>query len=65
MYRVMVVDDEVYVRDLLVKNLSKSGLEIEIVAVASDGREALEQAFVLKPDIVLTDIAMSFMDGLD
>ena len=65
MYRVMVVDDEVYVRDLLVKNLSKSGLEIEIVAVASDGREALEQAFVLKPDIVLTDIAMSFMDGLE
>ena len=47
MYRVMVVDDEVYVRDLLVKNLSKSGLEIEIVAVASDGRGGLGQAFVL------------------
>ena len=65
MYRVMVVDDEAFVRDLLVKNLSKSGLNIEIVAAASNGRAALEQALVLKPDIVITDIAMAFMDGLE
>lgn len=65
MYRVMVVDDEEFVRDLLVKNLGKSSLDIEVVATASDGKEALVQALALKPDIVITDIAMPFMDGLE
>lgn len=65
MYRVMVVDDEEFVRDLLVKNLGKSALDIEVVAAASDGKEALSQALTLKPDIVITDIAMPFMDGLE
>lgn len=65
MYRVIVADDEGYVRDLLVKNLTKISPDLEVVAVASNGREALQKALVMKPDIVITDIAMPFMDGLE
>lgn len=65
MYRVMVVDDEEFVRDLIVKDLGKAALDIQVAAVASDGKEALAQALALKPDIVITDISMPFMDGLE
>lgn len=65
MYRVIVVDDEEFVRDLIVKDLGKGELDIQVVAVAADGKEALAQALTLKPDIVITDISMPFMDGLE
>lgn len=64
MYRVMVVDDEDYIRDLLVKNIHESVSGVEVVAVAGDGREALKSALELKPDIMITDISMPFMNGL-
>lgn len=65
MYRVMIVDDEDYVRDLLVESLQEAALEVEVVAAAGDGKEALEAAILLDPDIVITDIAMPFMNGLE
>ena len=65
MYRIMIVDDEDYVRDLLVKNIRSSSLPVEVVAAAGDGREALESAILLKPDILITDISMPFMNGLE
>ncbi len=65
MYRIMIVDDEDYVRDLLVKNIRGSSLAVEVVAVAGDGKEALKSALLLKPDILITDISMPFMNGLE
>lgn len=65
MYRVIVADDEGYVRDLLVKSLARISLDLEVVAAVSNGREALEKAIEWKPDIVITDIAMPFLDGLE
>lgn len=65
MYRVLIADDEDYVRDLLVKNIRSSSLEVEVVAVADDGKAALQSALLLEPDIVVTDIAMPFMNGLE
>ena len=65
MYRVLIADDEDYVRDLLVKNIRNSTLDLEVVAVAGDGREALKSALLFEPDIVVTDIAMPFMNGLE
>lgn len=65
MYRILIADDEERVRDLLAKNISKLPLEVEVAAVAGDGREALELAIQLKPDIVITDIAMPFLNGLE
>jgi two-component system response regulator YesN len=65
MYRVLIIDDEDYVRDLLVRNIHSSDLDAEVVAVAGDGREGLKEALLKKPDIVITDIAMPFMNGLE
>ena len=65
MYQILIADDEEKVRDLLAKNISKLPLDLEVAAVAGDGREALELALKLKPDIVITDIAMPFLNGLE
>lgn len=65
MYRVMIVDDEELARNLLVKKIRSVLPEIEVMAVASDGKEALEAALLLKPEIVITDISMPFMNGLE
>lgn len=65
MYRILIADDEEMVRDLLAKNIGRLALDVEVAAVASDGREAFELATRLKPDIVITDIAMPFLNGLE
>lgn len=64
-YRVLIADDETFVRNLLKKNLQASALPIEVVAAAEDGQEALEMALEFRPDIVITDIEMPFMNGLE
>ena len=65
MYKVMIVDDEVSVRGMLERNLKASSLDIEVAGCAGDGQEALEMAKKIKPDIVITDISMPFMNGLE
>lgn len=65
MYGILVADDEAYVRDLLVKYIRNSSLDVEVVAVADNGREGLAMALSLKPDIVITDISMPFLNGLE
>lgn len=65
MYKVMIVDDESTVRGRLEKNLKNSSLDIEVAASVGDGKAALEAARKVKPDIVITDISMPFMDGLE
>lgn len=64
-YRVLIADDETFVRNLLKKNLQASELPIEVVAVAEDGQVALEMALKSQPDIVITDIEMPFLNGLE
>lgn len=65
MYRVIIVDDEDYIRDLLVKSIRNSALDIEVVAAAGDGEEGLKLILLHEPDIVITDISMPFMNGLE
>lgn len=65
MYRAILVDDEEHIRNLLAKNIREADLGVEVAAVAGDGREALQAAIDLKPDIVITDISMPFMNGLE
>ncbi|MDA1218604.1 MAG: response regulator [Chloroflexi bacterium] len=62
MTTVLVVDDEFDIRELLVDTLLDAGLE---VIEASDGRSALERIATDHPDIVLLDIWMPCMDGLE
>jgi two-component system, NarL family, response regulator DevR len=62
--RLMIVDDHEVVRMGL-----KAALEVEpdftVVAEASDGREAVERARAHRPDIVLMDVRMDGMDGIE
>ncbi len=61
--RVIVVDDDRVIQQLLEVNLSLEGYDV--VATASDGKEALEKIAQLSPDIVILDIMMPRMDGLE
>jgi DNA-binding response OmpR family regulator len=60
--RILVVDDEPAVRDLLVYNLRKAHYE---VLTAGDGRQALQVAQTASPDLVLLDLMLPAVDGLD
>ncbi|NLS77659.1 MAG: response regulator transcription factor [Chloroflexi bacterium] len=61
--RVLVVDDQVLVREGIASLLEiQEG--IRVVGTAADGREAVEQAAALSPDVVLMDIRMPVMDGI-
>jgi DNA-binding NarL/FixJ family response regulator len=62
--RVLVTDDHAIVRDGICALLALTG-DIEAVGVATNGREALEMVTKLSPDIVLMDIVMPIMDGLE
>ena len=62
--RVLVVDDHTIVRDGICALLALAG-DIEVVGEAANGSEALEMAKELKPDVVLMDIAMPIMGGLE
>jgi DNA-binding NarL/FixJ family response regulator len=63
MIRVLLVDDEQLVRSGLRMILQASG-EIEVVAEAADGAEAVQQVRLHRPDVVLMDIRMPTMDGM-
>ena len=60
--RILVVDDEPAVTDLLAYNLRKAHFDISI---ASDGRAALRLAVEFKPDLILLDLMIPEVDGLD
>jgi DNA-binding NarL/FixJ family response regulator len=63
MTRLLLVDDEQLVRSGLRMILQSSG-DIEVVAEAADGAQAVEQVRLHRPDVVLMDIRMPTMDGL-
>ncbi len=62
--RVLIADDHAVLRDGLHALLNKYE-DIEVVAEAADGLEALERIVELKPDVVLMDIAMPRLGGLE
>ncbi len=62
MKQILVIDDSSFARRTLKRILTDAGYQVE---EASDGSEALEQYFVRKPDLVLLDIVMEGMDGLE
>ena len=64
-YRVLLADDEEEIRAGISRKIDWSGLGFALVGEAENGAEALELSEQLKPDVVLTDIKMPFMDGLE
>ena len=59
--RILVVDDEASIRDLLSKTLALADYDVD---VAPDGREAIERLRMLAYDLLITDLKMPGMDGL-
>lgn len=62
--RILIVDDHVLVREGL-RNLLEGQSDIEVVGEATDGNEAVEKVPKLKPDVILMDITMPGMNGLE
>ncbi|MCR5526324.1 MAG: response regulator [Lachnospiraceae bacterium] len=64
MVKLFLVEDEIIMRDGIKKHIDWKGEDIEFVGEASDGELAYPLILKTKPDIVVTDIKMPFMDGL-
>jgi DNA-binding NarL/FixJ family response regulator len=62
--RVLLADDHTLMRDGIRALVASAG-DMEVVAEAADGREAIEQARRTRPDVILLDIAMPGLGGLE
>ena len=65
MYKIMLVDDDPIVLVQLKKMIQWETLNCEMVAEASDGKQAIDAFNTYKPDIILTDISMPRSNGID
>lgn len=64
MYRLMIVDDDALARDVICHSINWNDIGISEVATAIDGQDALQKCVEFNPNIVITDIRMPNMDGL-
>ena len=62
--RALVVDDHLLFAEMLTLALELGG-RFEVVGHARDGREAIEQAAWLRPDVVVMDVQMPVLDGIE
>ena len=65
MYKLLLVDDEVLVREAIAENIHWNELGYELLSVCENGKEAIEYIKKNKVDVVITDICMPFIDGID
>ncbi len=61
--RAVIAEDDIFVAELLASELERTG--VQIVARVSDGQAALDATMSLKPDVVILDVQMPRMDGID
>lgn len=64
MVKVLLVDDESLIRNIL-KDYLSSDETLEVVGEASNGKLAISQARALQPDVILMDMQMPLMDGVE
>jgi DNA-binding NarL/FixJ family response regulator len=62
--KVMLVDDHRIMREGL-RSLLKNATDIEVVAEASDGREAVEKAAQARPEVIVMDLVMPVLNGIE
>jgi DNA-binding LytR/AlgR family response regulator len=61
----LIADDEPLLREALVRQLAQAWPELEVVAQARNGREAVEQFEALEPDVCFLDVHMPGMTGME
>ena len=62
--KLLIVDDQALIRDGLV-TICERFADVEVVGTASDGEQAVEMVAALRPDVVLMDLRMPRMDGIE
>lgn len=65
MYTVYLADDEQLIREGLAETIPWDSLGLKLAGTAEDGRQALRGIRETRPDVVLTDIRMPYLDGLE
>lgn len=65
MFDIAIIDDEKWIRELIRKLLPHDRYPLKVTGEAEDGREGLDLVRHTRPDIVLTDIRMPLLSGLD
>ncbi|UKS27903.1 response regulator [Paenibacillus sp. HWE-109] len=65
MYKVLIADDEEFIRERIINNMPWGEIGFEVAGCASDGELALKMARECHPDVILTDILMPNMTGLE
>jgi DNA-binding response OmpR family regulator len=60
--KILIVDDEMYILHVLAMKLRNAGYEVH---TAGDGEEALKLCLVERPDLVITDFQMPYLNGLE
>lgn len=65
MCKILLVDDEELERKILWFTLENSGLPITLLAEAASGREAIEKVHAIRPDLIIMDIKMPGIDGIE
>lgn len=65
MYTILLADDEPAALEYLTAVIGKKCPEYKLIGTACDGKEALEKVVELKPDVLIFDIQMPVMDGLE
>ena len=64
-YKVLLVDDEILIREAIRENIHWDEMGFELIADCENGREAMEVIRRTPPDLVLTDICMPYVDGIE
>lgn len=65
MYKMIVVDDEYLVRLGIAETVNWADIGVEIVATATNGKEGLEKIREYKPDVIISDVKMPVMNGVE
>ena len=65
MYTVVIADDEEEIRRSLIRKIDWEGIGFQVVGEASNGEDALELVEKLEPDLLLTDVKMPFVTGIE
>ena len=64
MHKVFIIEDEVLLRDLLCEVISNQ-IDLTVIGTSGDGREGMNQCLKLRPDLLITDVQLPSLNGIE